>query len=72
MILFSGLIAGTGDVNYLTLDSLYLMESWFLYAQDLDQANPYCPGRKFVKVLMQDSALLHGVIAYAITQYHAG
>ncbi len=31
-----------------------------------------CFGRKFVKVLTQDSALLHGVIAYARTHYHAG
>ncbi len=28
----------------------------------------YCSGRKFVRVLTQDSALLHGVI----THYHAG
>ena len=32
----------------------------------------YCLGKKILKVLMQDSALLHGVIAYAITHYHAG
>ncbi len=32
----------------------------------------YCFGRIFVKVLTQDSALLHGVIAFARTHYHAG
>ncbi len=36
------------------------------------QTCAYCSGRKFVRVLTQDSALLHGVIAYAITHYHAG
>ena len=29
----------------------------------------YCLGKKIVKVLMQDSALLHGVIAYAISGF---
>ena len=32
----------------------------------------YCFGRKFVKVLTQDSALLYGVIAYARPHYNAG
>ncbi len=32
----------------------------------------YCLGTKFVEVLTQDSVLLHGVIAYARTHYHAG
>ena len=31
----------------------------------------YCLDKKFVKILMQDSALLHGVIAYARIHYHA-
>ena len=31
-----------------------------------------CFGRKLVKVLTQDLALLHGVIAYARPHYHAG
>ena len=30
----------------------------------------YCFGKKFVKVLMHDSPLLHGVIAYARTHYN--
>ncbi len=32
----------------------------------------YCFGRKFVKVLTQDSALLYGVIPYVRAHYDAG
>ncbi len=31
----------------------------------------YCYGEGFVKVLMQDYGLLHGVIAFVRTHYHA-
>ncbi len=31
----------------------------------------YCHGKRFVKVLTQDSVLLNGVIAFVITHSHA-
>ena len=31
----------------------------------------YCYGEGFVKVLMQDYGVLHGVIAFVRTHYHA-
>ncbi len=41
------------------------------FSSDMERGSHYYRGKKIVKVLMQDSALLDGVIAYARTHYHA-
>ncbi len=51
-----------------TVTEIFLLKLLFLSG---GAENFYCYGEGFVKVLMQDYGLLHGVIAFVRTHSHA-